>query len=217
MSILGSFARLPVQISCRTINLPQSLSCYGFLVNVRSFNRSSQYLSESPNKDYVVSKVYLNRNPRNLEKLRLARKRLGWQFQAPRKDYYHRLVFSRSNRHTEAWIEHWSGEVVVSASSKEWAIRNQLYSCTDVSASTSVGKVLAQRCLESGITCFYFDQSQVDMNAEKVQSFLQELTSAHISLFEPCMIVPRFTPGINYDGYNRYAEPKVWKEDYQDI
>merc|ERR1739848_298978 len=48
---------------------------------------SVSFSSQSPNKDYVVNPVYHNRNPRNLEKLALARKRVGWKLTAPRKDY----------------------------------------------------------------------------------------------------------------------------------
>lgn len=83
----------------------------------------------------------------------------------------------------------------------------------DVSASSNVGRIHAQRCLETGSTYFFSDKSQVDIRSEKVQSFLQELKNAHISLSEPTMIVSAYTPGIIYD---RDAEPKVCKEDYQD-
>lgn len=41
--------------------------------------------------------------------------------------YTCRLVISHSNKHTEAYVEHFTGEKVLSASTKEWSIRNQLY------------------------------------------------------------------------------------------
>uniref|UniRef100_A0A0B6ZVL3 Large ribosomal subunit protein uL18m n=1 Tax=Arion vulgaris TaxID=1028688 RepID=A0A0B6ZVL3_9EUPU len=147
----------------------------------------------------------------------LARKRIGWQFQSPRTDYYHKLVISHTQRHTEAWVEHSNGEKVLSASTKEWAIRSQLYNCTDVAASVSVGQVLAQRCLKSGITCLFFDNADLIETSEKFRSALQAFKDAHISLEEPDVIIPDSKPGINYDGYNRYAESKEWKEDYQHI
>ncbi|KAK3784655.1 hypothetical protein RRG08_051565, partial [Elysia crispata] len=50
-----------------------------------------------------------------------------------------------------------------------------------------------------------------------VASFLQAFKDSNIALTEPEMKVPEFRPGVDYDGYNRYAEPKVWKEDYQDV
>ncbi|KAI8749017.1 39S ribosomal protein L18, mitochondrial [Biomphalaria glabrata] len=183
----------------------------------RCINTSSFLNQESPNQNYTVSKVYENRNPRNLEKLGLARKRLGWRFQAPRRDYYHKLVISRSVRHTEAWIEHFTGDTVLSASTKEWAIRNQLFSCNDLSACVNVGKVLAQRCLESGITSVFFDQTESGSSSSRVQLLIEEFKKANISLREPEMIQPEPSPGINYEGYNRYAEPNVYQENYQDI
>ncbi|KAH9524177.1 39S ribosomal protein L18, mitochondrial [Bulinus truncatus] len=144
--------------------------CSGYLKFDRCFSFSSSDYKESPNKDYTISKVYENRNPRNLEKLGLARKRLGWKFQAPRKDFYHKLVISHTVRHTEAWIEHSTGDIVISASTKEWAIRNQLYSCNDVSACVNVGKVLAQRCLESGINAVFFDDADKKSGSARVSS-----------------------------------------------
>ncbi|BFZ18217.1 hypothetical protein BsWGS_21256 [Bradybaena similaris] len=186
-----------------------------YVFGCRHLSTGHRHFAESPNKGYVVSQVYHNRNPRNLEKLAIAKKRTGWTFQAPRRDYYHKLVISHSNHHTEAYVEHFTGEKVLSASTKEWSIRNQLYSCTDVAASIGVGRVLAERCLQSGITCVFYDDA--DKPSEKISCVLQAFKDANISLTEPAVVEPEYFPGINYDGYNRYAEPKVWKEDYQDI
>ncbi|GFO08931.1 39S ribosomal protein l18 [Plakobranchus ocellatus] len=187
------------------------------LKHVRCLSTSSVCLSTSDNSDYVISPVYHNRNPRNLEKLAYARKRLGWKFQSPRKDYYHKLVLQRSSRHTKAWVEHFTGKVVLSASTDESAISSQLNSLTDVSASENVGRVLAQRCLESGITEVFFDEDSDPAISERVKSFVEAFRALNISLTEPEMKIPEYRPGINYEGYNRYAEPKSWKEDYQDI
>ncbi|CAL1541554.1 unnamed protein product [Lymnaea stagnalis] len=214
MSAFRVFSRLPhsnatfIQTPL-VINL--SLQCS------RCIKTSTHRLKESPNKDYAVSQVYVNRNPRNLEKLALARKRLGWRFQSPRKDYYHKLVFSHTQKHTEAWIEHFTGEVVLIASTKEWAIKDQLYSANDVSASSNIGKILAQRCLESGLTSVFFDEAGVNKQAPRVATFLEQFKNANISLTEPKMVTPQFRPGIDYDNYNRYAEPKEWQEDYQKV
>lgn len=41
--------------------------------------------------------------------------------------------------------------MVVSASTKEWAIKQFLRSTTDLNAATAIGQVLAQRCLECGL------------------------------------------------------------------
>ena len=44
-----------------------------------------------------------------------------------------------------------SGRVVISASTQEWAVKQHLRSNLDLKAVESVGKVLAQRCLECGL------------------------------------------------------------------
>lgn len=57
----------------------------------------------------------------------------------------------QSNRHIHAYVEHYSGNKVISASTKEWAIKKCLKSTVDSGAAKLVGTVLAQRCLESGM------------------------------------------------------------------
>ena len=47
--------------------------------------------------------------------------------------------------------------------------------------------------------------------------FLQAFKDMDISLTEPEMKVQEYRPGVNYSGYNRYAEAKVWSEDYQHV
>ncbi|CAG5114984.1 unnamed protein product [Candidula unifasciata] len=206
--------RLQLLSVCRNkVQLSQlSRHIFGFC---RQLSTSNRHFTDSQNKDYVVSRVFHNRNPRNLEKLALAKKRTGWTYQAPRRDYYHKLVICHTNRHTEAYVQHFSGEKVLSASTNEWAVRNQLYSCTDVSASIAIGKVLALRCLQSGITSLFYDDAEKP--SEKTSCVLQAFKEANIALTEPTVIEAEYRPGINYDGYNRYAEPKEWKEDYQDV
>ncbi|KAL3857900.1 hypothetical protein ACJMK2_012525 [Sinanodonta woodiana] len=182
---------------------------------VRCLSTSTSVCSAEENKDYKVNPVFLNRNPRNLEYMNLAYKRRGWRFQAPRKDYYNKLIFEPGNSQTKAYIEHWQGTRVVEASTKEWAIRKHLYSCTDVSAAKAVGSVLARRCLESGLTCVFYDEQPEDKNSEKYQSFLTAIKEGHVELTEPEEIVPEYKPGIDYEKPNRLAEKKIYKDDYQ--
>ncbi|ELU07075.1 hypothetical protein CAPTEDRAFT_182838, partial [Capitella teleta] len=100
----------------------------------------------------VVSANFINRNPRNLEQLSLATKEEGWKFHFPSKQFFHKLHFDTTSKHTSAHIEHCSNGVVLSASTKEVAISKHLYSNADVCAAENVGRVLAQRCLEAGLT-----------------------------------------------------------------
>lgn len=53
-------------------------------------------------------------------------------------------------------MERSNGNVVLSASTREWAIKKHLYSPTGVTACRNLGRVMAQRCLEAGINFVNF-------------------------------------------------------------
>lgn len=80
-----------------------------------------------------------------------------------------RLMLEKSNKHTTGWVEHHTGTNVVSASTQEWAIKQHLYSTSDISAAHNIGRVLARRCLESGITEVYTELEQYAESSEKVR------------------------------------------------
>ena len=61
-----------------------------------------------------------------------------------------RLDLTISQKHTTALVTHWTGRVVCRASTAEWAISKFLYSNTDLAAIEIVGKVIGQRCLDTG-------------------------------------------------------------------
>lgn len=74
------------------------------------------------------------------------------------------------------------------ASTKEWAIKKQLYRTTDTAAFTNLAQVLAQRCQEMGLT-------QVESFLEvreggKVHKFLQTLEANGVKLKEPERYMP---------------------------
>ncbi|KFV39083.1 hypothetical protein N341_00219, partial [Tyto alba] len=104
----------------------------------------------------VVAPEFTNRNPRNLEQLALARKERGWKTTWPKREFWHRLRFERTQHYVEAFVERCNGDVVVSASTREWAIKRHLYSPKGVSACKNLGRVMAQRCLEAGINFVNF-------------------------------------------------------------
>ncbi|XP_072440870.1 large ribosomal subunit protein uL18m-like [Chiloscyllium punctatum] len=135
----------------------------------------------------TVSPRFVNRNPRNLERLALARKDNGWQSTWPRGSYWHRLRFRKSQRHVTACVEAASsqGEVVISASTQEWSIKKHLYSTRDVTAAETVGRVLAQRCLEAGIGYLQFRAIPWEYRAESVQRFRSALKDSGLILSEP--------------------------------
>ncbi|NXS48572.1 RM18 protein, partial [Balaeniceps rex] len=104
----------------------------------------------------IVAADFTNRNPRNLEQLALARKERGWKTTWPKREFWHRLRLERTQHYVEAFVERCNGDVVVSASTREWAIKRHLYSPKGVAACKNLGRVMAQRCLEAGINFVNF-------------------------------------------------------------
>ncbi|XP_048415276.1 39S ribosomal protein L18, mitochondrial [Stegostoma tigrinum] len=135
----------------------------------------------------IVSQRFISRNPRNLERLALARKDNGWQTTWPRHSYWHRLRFRKTQKHVTACVEAASsqGEVVISASTQEWSIKKHLHSTRDVTAAETVGRVLAQRCLEAGIGYLQFRAIPWEYRAESVQRFRSALKDGGLILSEP--------------------------------
>jgi len=152
--------------------------------------------STNPSRDEPMSEndfvnpEFENRNPRNLEKMSLARKPKGWPLDYPPREYWHKIFLDLSGRHTTARVEHFTGTTVVSASTQEWAIKKHLYSTRDISAAENVGRILAHRCLESGILNVHVHFSQEDQQSEKVKAFLSALESEGLSLEEPFRLYP---------------------------
>jgi len=57
-----------------------------------------------------------------------------------------------STRHISARVIHNNGSEVVAASSKELCIGRYLYKTNDCSAAYNVGRVIAYRCKNAGLT-----------------------------------------------------------------
>lgn len=133
----------------------------------------------------------VNRNPRNLERLRIARKVSGYHLDKPTRSYWHKLYLVKKPRYIVAEIRHFENGPVITASSAEWALKTQLYRYTDGSAYINVGRVLAQRCLESGIHEMEVDS---ELTGEKYQLLIKELTDNGLVLTEPSVYkYPRYS------------------------
>ncbi|KZS20947.1 39S ribosomal protein L18, mitochondrial [Daphnia magna] len=130
-----------------------------------------------------------NRNPRNLERLRIAPKPMGYALDDKPMNYWHRLVVVQSNQHVGAYIEHFSGKTVISASTNEWAIKQFLRSTSDVQAAATIGRVLAQRCLECGLLEVHSNYD-MDLVSPKVSFLLKNIEKGGISLSEPEQFLP---------------------------
>lgn len=174
-------------------------------------------LQRSDNTDSQINPVFINRNPRCLEKLGLEPKRKGWKFQAPRKDYYNKLIFETSNHHTSAQVEHWTGKTVVQVTTRDWSLAKHLYSTTDVCAAANVGKMLARRCLEAGLTNIFYDPDSDHENSSKLKAFLKALEDGQITLQEPAEVEHEYRPGIDYDNPPEYSPDRKHRDDIQPV
>ena len=89
---------------------------------------------------------------------------------------------------------HNSGVVLVSASTAEFEITKHLYKTTDISAAKNLGRVLAQRCQEAGITRVYWEPQYGDRNKLRVMfmvmSYCEVVTSFPVILLQMVMVSP---------------------------
>ncbi|XP_067634298.1 large ribosomal subunit protein uL18m [Eurosta solidaginis] len=136
--------------------------------------------------------VMINRNPRNLERLRIAHKPSGYFLEKPGRSFWHKLELNVSGRYVTAEVRHFQNGPIIGASTSEWAIKKHLYKTKDTSAFVNLARVFAMRCLQSGIT-------EIACNVEaiagsKVDKFLKTLEENGIRLQEP----------------ERYSAPHPW-------
>ncbi|KAH8275639.1 hypothetical protein KR026_011935 [Drosophila bipectinata] len=138
-------------------------------------------LTTPQNTDYVV-----NRNPRNLERLRIAYKPGGYHLEKPGRSFWHTLEINTSGRYVSADVKHFENGIILSASTSEWAIKQQLYKTNDTAAFINLGRVLAHRCLQSGITEMTCNVEAVP--GSKLQKLLQTLQDNGVSFKEPARL-----------------------------
>lgn len=127
-----------------------------------------------------IRKDFRNRNPRNLEKMNIAHRDLGWgagpannqeRFMTaetikntdphglrievtnlPAHATHHTVELIRRGDFVEGVCRHYRSGIIASASSEEAAISSQIVEKTDRIASYVVGRTLAARMLMAGIT-----------------------------------------------------------------
>jgi len=156
--------------------------------------------SNPPRNDQLgIREVATNRNPRALEHLNVARRREGWNFQAPKRSFKNKLVLGMDGRYVVAHVEHSSGDKVVWASSQEHALMKRLYSLTDITAVKAVARLLARRCLKAGLHHLAVEDSS---ESQRLSVFLETLSAAGIGLEEPEVVLPPQRLGVNYDVVN---------------
>lgn len=110
----------------------------------------------------LVNTFFYNRNPRNLERLRIGYKPDGWHVDNPGRSFWNKLVLTyyyktnvfniidvlmsrlqltETARYLTARVVHWKEGTVLEASTSEWAIKKHLYRPKDISAYANLGKV----------------------------------------------------------------------------
>ncbi|KAL9915036.1 39S ribosomal protein L18, mitochondrial [Glossina fuscipes] len=128
----------------------------------------------------------INRNPRNLERLRIGYKPDGFHLEKPGRSFWHKLEVNVSGRSVTAEVKHFQNGAVITASTSEWAIQKQLFKTKDTSAFINLARVLAMRCQQSGITEMSCNVEAVPNS--KVDKFLKTIQQEGINLKE----LPRY-------------------------
>uniref|UniRef100_UPI0037E78034 large ribosomal subunit protein uL18m n=1 Tax=Semicossyphus pulcher TaxID=241346 RepID=UPI0037E78034 len=153
---------------------------------VRCLSQAASQPEPKADENEAVNPTFLNRNPRNLEQLALAVKDRGWKTTWPHREFYHRLVFSRTQHHVTAQVfSSCSPDPVLTCSTKEWALKKELPSTSGVAACQAVGEVLAHRCQQAGITRMVYTAIPWAYRSDAVQCFRTAMKEGGITLSEP--------------------------------
>lgn len=123
-----------------------------------------------------------------------------------------RLNLIPTGKFVTAQLEHFENDVVIEASTSEWAIKQQLYKTSDLSAYKNLARVFAQRCLESGIIEMNLDNSLKNpTEGTKIDAFLKILVENGLVLKESGQLRPQkhldYYKGRQekpYDGWQEY-------------
>ncbi|XP_055627044.1 39S ribosomal protein L18, mitochondrial [Toxorhynchites rutilus septentrionalis] len=130
----------------------------------------------------------VNRNPRNLERLRIAYKTDGYHLEKPGRNYWHKLELVASNKYITAKLNHFKNGTVIESSTSEWAIKKNLFKGNDTSAYINLARIFAARCMEAGLT-----EMRCDLQPKsegKTDKFLKTLVDCGIQLQEPERMKP---------------------------
>lgn len=167
------------------------------LTSARVFHKIKALTTPQADANFVI-----NRNPRNLERLRIAYKPSGYHLEKPGRSYWHTLEINTSGRYVSADVKHFENGTILSASTSEWGIKQQLYKTNDTSAFVNLGRVLAQRCLQAGITEMTCNVQAV--SGSKLDKLLKVVQESGISFEEPTRL-PNSQP------WDAYRHEKPWE------
>lgn len=134
----------------------------------------------------------VNRNPRNLEQMAFEMKPLGFWLDKSPPTHWNRITFEESGQHLTAALVHWTGKVILTASTSENILAKYLKSTSTTNAASLLGEVLARRCLQSGYLYAQGPYEEFDdKSRHKRGTFFQSLARSGLELREPPPILPR--------------------------
>ncbi|XP_029368852.1 large ribosomal subunit protein uL18m [Echeneis naucrates] len=152
----------------------------------RCLSQAAAQPKPEADRNEAVNPTFVNRNPRNLEQMALAVKDRGWKTTWPHREFYHRLVFYRTQHHVTAQVFSSSSPVpVLTCSTTEWALKKELASTRCVAACQAVGEVMAHRCQQAGITRMVYRAIPWEYRSDAVQAFRKGMKEGGITLSEP--------------------------------
>ncbi|CEF66411.1 39S ribosomal protein L18, mitochondrial [Strongyloides ratti] len=151
---------------------------------------------------------FVNQNPRNLELMGIQYRPSGNCFEKNRKkmNAIYKTVFNGGKSHTEASVYHYKTGLVLSVSTRESGISNQLPSTTDRFAAFNIGKVLADRLKQCGIEMVVpcFEEGEIERSHKK-QFFVNALLENGIKLMDYSEVEPSIKNNdITWSYYKRY-------------
>ncbi|PFX20453.1 39S ribosomal protein L18, mitochondrial-like [Stylophora pistillata] len=204
---LLSYKKINLHILSRNIHYLSRCNFSSAATQVKEVDEATEK-SDSRKTKIPVLGEFENRNPRNEEYFGFNKPR-GYSTQVYRVDFYNKLKFLITNRHTRAQVVHNSGFVLVSASTTEFEITRHLYKTTDVTAARNIGRVIAQRCLEAGITRVRWETKKGDLRKQRTTAFSEALKEGGVILSEPKKVIP---PETYYLDFRPKKKRKKWRK-----
>ncbi|XP_031625747.1 39S ribosomal protein L18, mitochondrial [Contarinia nasturtii] len=127
--------------------------------------------------------IYMqNRNPRNLEMMKIAQRPDGYLLDMPGRCFWNKLVLEKTTKGLTASVQHYTGRTVLESSTEEWSLSKHLYRPYDMAAYVNFGRIFARRCLEAGIieVANYNEAPE----GSKLGRFIKELENNGLKLSE---------------------------------
>uniref|UniRef100_A0A1B0DD35 Ribosomal protein L18 n=1 Tax=Phlebotomus papatasi TaxID=29031 RepID=A0A1B0DD35_PHLPP len=134
----------------------------------------------------LFSDFVRNRNPVNAELIGVAIKPDGYYLEKKKELFHNTLHIEHTNTIVTAKIINPHRQItVLKVSTQDWSLKKHLYKLNDTAAFVLLAKVLAERCLQAGVTELA-PSSSIKFGSEfpKHSAFLETLTKNGVSMIE---------------------------------